>query len=73
MMKKRNKSLQSIKSRIFLPDQLYIFIIDDNLCRMINDSAEEALINSVNTVSDQLMDTVRTEAEQILCLSWSGR
>lgn len=73
MMKKRNKSLQSIKSRIFLPDQLYIFIIDDNLCRMITDSAEEALINSVNTVSDQLMDTVRTEAEQILCLSWSGR
>lgn len=73
MMKKRNKSLQSIKSRIFLPDQLYIFIIDDNLCRMITDSAEDALINSVNTVSDQLMDTVRTEAEQILCLSWSGR
>lgn len=73
MMKKRNKSLQSIKSRIFLPDQLYIFIIDDNLCRMITDSAEEALINSVNTVSDQLMDTVRTEAEQILGLSWSGR
>lgn len=73
MMKKRNKSLQSIKSRIFLPDQLYIFIIDDNLCRMMTDSAEEALINSVNTVSDQLMDTVRTEAEQILCLSWSGR
>lgn len=72
MMKKRNKSLQSIKSRIFLPDQLYIFIIDDNLCRMITDSAEEALINSVNTVSDQLMDTVRTEAEQILGLSWSG-
>lgn len=72
MMKKRNKSLQSIKSRIFLPDQLYIFIIDDNLCRMITDSAEDALINSVNTVSDQLMDTVRTEAEQILCLSWSG-
>lgn len=73
MMKKRNKSLQSIKSRIFLPDQLYIFIIDDNLCRMITDSAEDALINSVNTVSDQLMDTVRTEAEQILGLSWSGR
>lgn len=72
MMKKRNKSLQSIKSRIFLPDQLYIFIIDDNLCRMITDSAEDALINSVNTVSDQLMDTVRTEAEQILGLSWSG-
>lgn len=61
-----------MKSRIFLPDQLYIFIVD-NLCRMITDSAEEALINSVNTVSDQLVDTVRTEAEQILGLSRLGR
>ena len=40
---------------------------------MITDSAEEALINSVNTVSDQLVDTVRTEAEQILGLSRLGR